>query len=281
VTASSQDGLTGGATIQYTVVSGHIGTVDRLVWSPSPVAAPGSLGKGGQATVTVTAVDAAGRPVQAGPDGMLIFVSLQLATGGTRRVPLSDATASCGQISITPAGAFCPVPANAVARVQVSCTSSHNPVFGNHDALLAAVDAFGSKQAEDRYSYPAHPYIPGVTAVDHLQFSPDPIAPAGSLTPGATVPVTVTAYDPNDGPIPGVPLQLLLATLTGTSRADSPCGPIPTTGTGRTCTTGPDGAIHITYHTPTGPALGGSDGLTATYSTRAITLQTQDLYTFQ
>jgi hypothetical protein len=281
VTASSQDGLTGGATIQYTVVSAHLGAVDHLVWSPSPVAAAGSLGQGGQATATVTAVDAAGQPVQAGPDGMVIFVSLQLATSATGRLPASTATASCGQISITSAGAFCPVPANAIARVQVSYTSSRNQVFGNHDALLAAVDAFGSKQAEDRYSYPTRPYIPGVTAVDHLQFSPDPIAPAGSLRPGATVPVTVTASDPNDGPIPGVPLQLLLGTFTGSSQADSPCGSIPTTGTGRICTTGPDGAIHITYHAPTGPALGGSDRLTATFTLRGTTLHAQDLYTFQ
>ena len=274
VTATSQDGLTGTATIQYTVVSGHAG-IDHLVWSPDPVAPGGSLGSGGSANVTVTAVDAGGQPVQAGVRGMQIFVSLRLAAAGGGRGQGSNAKASCGGTNITVAGVFCQVPAGGVAQIQVRYTSSVSSVTNASDAVVAALDAYGSKQAEDRYGYPA----PAGTRVDHLQWSPDPIASHGSLRAGDRADATVTAYSSNDGPIPGVSLRLLLGSVNGTSTATASCGTIPTTAPGRLCSTGPDGSIKVTYQAPLSLPNGGSDALTAT-SGGPSNLQVRDLYSF-
>ena len=77
------------------------------------------MGRGGSAVVSLTAVDAGGHPVATGAGGMQLFVSLRLATSAAGRSLGSDATAVCGQTTITVVGVFCQAPANGVARVQV------------------------------------------------------------------------------------------------------------------------------------------------------------------
>ena len=252
--------------------------VDHLVWSPDPVAVAGSLGRGGSAVVSLTAVDGGGQPVVAGSGGLRLFVSLRLATTAGGRSLGSDATARCGSTVITVAGVFCQAPAGGVARVQVTFTSSVNTVRNASDVLVGAVDGYGSRQVEDRYAYPAA----AGTTVDHLGWSPDPIAPAGSLGAGRAADAVVTAYSANDAPIPGVALGLLLGTVGG-GRADGQCGSIPTTGVARSCTTGSDGAAHVTYHAPSVLPNGGSDALIATFGGGRLgpILQARDLYTFQ
>ena len=280
VTAASQDALTATTTIHYTVVSSQP-RVDHLVWSSSPVAPAGSLGSGGSVDVTVTAVDGAGQPVPAAP-GMQIFVSLKVAAGGGHSGGPSNATASCDGGSITAAGVFCPAPAVGAARFRIHYTSSTVAVRGDSDVLTAAVDRYGSEQVEDRYFYPA----PSGAAVDHLQWSPDPIAPAGSLGARGTAITTLTAYSANGSPIPNAPIRLSLGSQTGTSHAFA-CADIPANGAAVTCNSGTDGTIQVTYGSPSAPPSLGSDALTATgpsiISPRGPVppATARDLYSFQ
>jgi hypothetical protein len=269
VTATSQDALTGTASIHYTVVSQQA-HVDHLVWSSDPIALGGSLGLGGSAVVTVMAVDGAGLPVRAPAGGMGIFVSLQVAGSGT--MSPSAASASCGATSITAAGVFCPVAAGGVAQVRVSFTSSSKPVVDASDVLVAAVDGYGSKQVVDRYAYLA----PRGTPVDRLRWSPDPIAPAGSLGARQSAVATVTAYSSHGSPIPGAPVGLLLGSVNGTSRADGPCGSVGVVPATHKCQAGSDGTISVTYHPPDTLPNAGADALTASANGQLA----RDLYTF-
>lgn len=178
---------------------------------------------------------------------------------------------------ITAAGVFCP---SAVAAKVGVITYRRSTVAGEDgsDVLTAALDPYGTEQAQDLYTYTA----PAGTPVDHVAWSPSPIAPAGTLAPGQTAVVTVTAFSSHDSPIPNVQLDLLLGRTAGSDpSAASPCGPIPTAGAGLRCATGPDGTIQVSYHAPSGQLDGGSDALTATDGFPPNLVQSQDLYSFQ
>jgi hypothetical protein len=116
--------------------------------------------------------------------------------------------------------------------------------------------------------------------IDHLVWSPSPIASAAGLGSGTGRTVALSAYQA-DGTLvqlgPGVPIFVSLQPAAG-SNATASCGSTKITAAGVFCT-GTGDRIFISYKSSTVPVNGGSDILTAALDGSG-TEQTQDLYTY-
>jgi hypothetical protein len=122
------------------VSPGTVSSIDHLVWSPSPVAATGSLAAGQLQFVTVTAYDSSNNPL---PAGTTVYLSL---TGpGSLNAP-----ANCGGlVGSTPVA--CTTEAGGMVETEYSAA---NPLRnGGSATLTAASDSQGANAATDTYSY--------------------------------------------------------------------------------------------------------------------------------
>src|SRR5437762_5593996 len=154
----------------------HARTV--LHWSPSPLAATGTLGVGGEAEPVVTASNFFG--VVPNAVIYLSFVGQGLAEALAKT---TDCTVAYPQLDSTPVR--CTADAN--GQIQVRYFTDHPFVpNGGMDTLTAALNPGGAGAATDTYTY---------ATIDHLAIRPVPIAPDGSLGAGDGALVKVTAYD--------------------------------------------------------------------------------------
>jgi pyrimidine deaminase RibD-like protein len=247
---------------RFTVANpGASHAIRRLVWSPSPLALAGSLRHGTTVHATVTALDTAGHKI----GGAKVYLSFQPASSNRN---LDNATATCG--NGRPLPRFCQ--ADPAGQIQVTYTNSTGPPVPGSDTLTAAADQYGTRQAQDSYTYPADTGAPVTT----LTWDHSPIAPAGALHHQA-VTLTLATADAAGNPVPDAPITLTFTPPTGSDATiNSPlCGGTTTT---LTCHTDRSGHITVTYTSSSTPATG-SDALTATFAAH-VPITATTLYTY-
>jgi sugar lactone lactonase YvrE len=240
------------------------GPVTRVSWSPSPIAPAGSLAAGQTAHAVVTALDAAGSPVPKGT----VYLKPSLVPGGSGTFPIP---AHCVAITPTPGNKWDKCPAGPTGQISVSYSHGAAIPPGGSDAMRAAVSFLHATPVADLYSYSA--------AIDHLRWTPSPVAPAASLAPGATVQLKVTAEDAGNLPIPDALVYVSLSRVVGSS-ATAKCG---TTALPAYCRADSGGVVAVTYHASQRPirplVLKGTDILIAAVDPFG-TSQATDGYTY-
>jgi hypothetical protein len=252
-------------------------TPDHFTWSADPIAAPGSLKPGQKVTLTVTALNKAGRPDRKA----LMYLSLTTPGPGTEPKGHPDnSSAVCGTTTTIRLPAYCP--ADPTGKVHVTYTTSSSAFEIGGDTLTAAADPSGTNAAPDQYTYLAPPH----TAIASYSWSPDPVAKAGTLASGRTVKVSLTALDTDGNPIPGAPAAVTFTAAPGGNATLKPPAQGCNNNVTLTCTTGKDGLLTFTYTTSTKTAQGGSDGVTTSYPKTknpppTIPAPITDTYTYQ
>src|ERR1700686_3310928 len=252
--------------------TGAASGIDHLTWSPSPIAATGSLAPGAFREFVVTAYDSSNNPIPS----VTVYLSLAPAVGGTATAVAVCGTGGSGGGTLTSSLAACQTGATSGA-VAVKYVSSNPLPNGGSDVFTAAADGSGTLATTDTYTY---------ASIDHFSWNPSPIAAAGSLAPGAFREFVVTAYDSSNNPIPSVTVYLSLApAVGGTATAVAVCG---TGGSGggtltsslAACQTGAtSGAVAVKYVSSNPLPNGGSDVFTAA-ADGSGTLATTDTYTY-
>lgn len=102
--------------------------------------------------------------------------------------------------------------------------------------------------------------VPAAAVGSQLVFSPSPIAPPGSLSPGESKPVTLTVRGSNGEPVPEVTVYLAGELNGGTVKV----GEEGDIGEGWQSFAASTGVLHMTYTAPTSPEPGGFSRIDAT-----------------
>lgn len=113
--------------------------------------------------------------------------------------------------------------------------------------------------------------------VSHFVFSPNPIATFGTLAPSATVPVTVTAEDSTNTPVPGSVIWLTFTTPAG---ATATVGTTGLTRLPQPFTADSSGQVAITYTASATPPANGIDRLAAKNTKSKATITAHDEYSY-
>jgi hypothetical protein len=219
-------------------------SLDQLQWSPSPLAVAGSLAAGQVVNATVTATGKAGKPV----GGAKVYLWFQ--RGSSRG---DNATATCGSSQQSLPG-YCTADSKGVINVTYTSTTRPKhilqPLRGGTDTLFAALDPGGTKLATDSYSYLAQPR----SAVTEFLWSPSPVARPGTLAPGATTVLTLTADDATGNPVDRATVYLELTPAPGSAATIDITTPGCTIIKGHPgilkCQTDKIGQITVDYRTP-------------------------------
>jgi Tol biopolymer transport system component len=166
---------------------------DHLVWSPSPIAATGSLpGADKEHVLVVTAYDSQGNALPGAP----VYLSFQPAPDGSASaIPAQIGGVSCTGIAPAhPLGSTltrCQSDNQGTITVYYNDSAQIGPPAGETDTLTAALDANGSDAVTDTYSYAAPPTV------------------------------TITLATPNGGNPNGQNAWFVTAPVTGTVTADA------------------------------------------------------------
>jgi hypothetical protein len=120
----------------YTYLAPARSRIARFAWSPSPIAATGSLAPDQQVTVTLTALDRFGSPIPNVP----VQIALQLAPGSTAAITVAGHILPSGQLGTRADG-----------TITVTYRASGNPTTGT-DAITAT-DSTGLVTQHDLYTY--------------------------------------------------------------------------------------------------------------------------------
>jgi trimeric autotransporter adhesin len=119
----------------------------------------------------------------------------------------------------------------------------------------------------------------GTRALDHLAWSPSPIAPTGSLGPKAIVTLSVTAFNVANQPISNVLVFVSLQDAVGSDAKVSCFGAVMISAVSMYCPTGPSGQVSVGYTSSAFSAARGSDVVMAAVDS-AGTEQADDQYTY-
>jgi hypothetical protein len=238
------------------------GALAKLAFSPSPVAAAGALAPGAAATVDLSALDAAGRPAA----GATVDLSFDAPAGG--------GSASVDGVALTAAPQAFTL--DAAGRLQIVYTAPAAATAAGSDTIVAT-GAAGSvtPAATDSYTYEA---AAGQGRVRAYAFSPSPIAAAGSLQPGQSVAVTLTAEDAAGNPVPTSIVYLAFAQGKGGGTAW--VGGTALSTTPQPFLTDASGHVAITYTAPATIAYGTADTLTAADAASQPAVSGTDAYAF-
>ncbi len=271
-------------------------TYDQISFAPAPIAANGSLTSGEAVTVCV----------QAKEDGTLVSgasIYLSIASndipagdtggGGTAAVGVTALSSSPGgpfpaSSSCTPSGTTSVLPdAVAITYDAPADGGSNNgapfPVWGGRD-IITGQNASSGATVTNTVQYEFSP-------VTQYAYSLSPIGPAGSLTAGSPVALTITASG-TGGPVSDASVLLSLtstASPAGTATATGfapPNGTACTTGNALTltstpsrCITNGSGQVAISY-TPASTISGGTDTLSAQNHPSFVTVSAETSYTY-
>ncbi|HJX67304.1 MAG TPA: hypothetical protein VJ258_01120 [Candidatus Limnocylindrales bacterium] len=255
--ASGQDVLEAADTKQAVTIT----AIDRYnfavpatyVWSPDPIAAPGSLAAGATVPVTITAENASAVAL---PNATVYLSFVPSAGGGSAAVGATALTGTPTAFVVDPTGQL-------VVTYQAPVALPATGV----DTITAQQTPTGSTQT-DSYSF---------GTLKSLAFSPSPIAAAGSLTPGQTVSVTLAATDGMGNPVAGQALYLTFVPVTNGGSAMY--GTKALSATAAQVKTDAAGLVAITYTASSGAPNVGPDTLTAGNSKTSPSLSATDTYT--
>ena len=248
----------GGALLLASVAAPGVlaaGPVTHYVMSPSPVAPAASLPINTARTVTVSAEDSTNALVP----GAVVYLSISQTTGGgSARVGATALTtkpvafsATAGQISIT------------------YTTPAVLPTGGKDIVKAANAKTAATITGLDFYSY---------SSVSRYTFSPNPIAPPGSLTAGSSTNVTVTSYNSSSVAVAGARVYLSFVAAPGGGTASVGVAALSSTPTAFVASAG--GQIVVTYHAPTLLPTSGADAIIATDAIKNATIARTDSYSF-
>ena len=225
----------------------------NFVWSPNPIAAPGSLAAGATVSITLTAENASAVAI---PNATVYLSFVPSAGGGSAAVGTTPLTGTPAAFVVGPTGQL-------VISYQAPIALPATGV----DAISAQQTPTGSKRT-DSYSF---------GTLKSLAFSPSPIAAAGSLAPGQTVTVTLAATDGMGNPVAGQTLYLTFVPVTNGGSAMF--GTKALSATAIQVKTDAAGLVAITYTASSGAPNVGPDTLTAGNSKTSPTLSATDTYT--
>ncbi len=220
--------------------------VTAIHFSAVPIAAAGSIGPGGSATITVR-VMSGGAP---DPGGVVYLFMYSITAGSgyggsiagdSTTVPASQ----CGGVGVLGAS---PIPCTADGSGLV--------VMTYHTPSVLPAQGRADWQAQNSQSSPS------ITAVSHYvysteyRFSPSPIASSGSLSAGASVPITLNLQNGSDLPVANDTLYL---SFNGSGSAA--VGITPLTSTPALFTADGSGNVQITYTAPLSLPTTGTDAI--------------------
>jgi hypothetical protein len=225
----------------------------NFVWSPDPIAAPGSLAAGATVPITLTAENASAVAI---PNATVYLSFVPSAGGGSAAVGTTPLTGTPAAFVVGPTG-----------QIVISYQAPIALPATGVDAISAQQTPTGSKRT-DNYSF---------GTLKSLAFSPSPIAAAGSLAPGQTVTVTLAATDGMGNPVAGQALYLTFVPVTNGGSAMF--GTKALSATPIQAKTDAAGLVAITYTASSGAPNVGPDTLTAGNSKTSPTLSATDTYT--
>ncbi|HEV7148349.1 MAG TPA: hypothetical protein VGN48_15270 [Pedococcus sp.] len=204
---------------------------------PAHIAATASLAAGSTTPVAVTA-----RSGGIALPGATVYLKFQPTVGG--------GSASVGTVPLTTTvQAFV---ADASGQVTVSYRTPAVRPGGGHDLLTAQNAASGATaQATSTYYF---------TPTAHWLWLPEPIAAPGSLPASSHAPVSVTALDGANAPVPGAQICLTITRATGGGSAA--VGGVVLTSRFQCFAANANGVVAITYSTPAVLPKTGTDVLT-------------------
>jgi hypothetical protein len=227
-----------------------------------PVAPAGSLGPGQSVSFKVTVMN--GTAPDPGGAVYLYYTSQQ--AGDSTTVP----AAQCGGVTKISAIASSPTlcTADSIGQVPLTFTVAPQPLAQGAVAFVAE----------------NQPTSPTVTANTHYvyctiyRFSASPIAPSGSLQPGASVPVTLTA---DNGLDTGAPNSLVFLSFKQTSGGGSASvGATALTSTPKRFKSDGNGVVQIAYTAPAVLPPSGQDSIVVQDKVAAPTEVNSDTYAF-
>jgi hypothetical protein len=233
--------------------------IATLTMSPTPIAPTASLLAKAAVTVTVTALDSTGRPI----DNAVVYIAFQPTTGGgtamTHKtalnfIPEAFRTGLAGTIKVTYHAPANPQPTSGSDWIGVTANPFNSNVI-----------------AQDTYTFAPSPKV---TA---YKVSPRPIAPTGVLTVGSVTPVTVTALSSSNTPVPFGAVYLSFTAGSGGAGTAFAHG-VQLTSTPQLFHAGSTGQLSLSYHV-LGPAAG-TDTVTIANAPAGATVTVTDSYTF-
>jgi hypothetical protein len=230
-------------------------TPTHYVFSPSPIAAAGSLGVSHSVNVTVSAESSTNALVP----GAVIYLSLSQTAGG--------GSAAVGATALTTA--LVPFTAATGSLTITYKTPAVLPTGGKDIIKAANAKVSPTITATDLYSF---------SLVTRYSFSPTAVATAGSLAANASVPVTVTSFNAANAALAGATVYLSFKPATGGGSAK--VGVTALTATPMLFKAGLTGQIVITYVAPAVLPATGTDLLTAQDATKNATVSKADAYSF-
>ncbi len=223
-----------------TVVSASSGVAYHF--SAAPIASAGSIGPGRSLTF-VLRVTNNGAPYPGGHVYLGYFQGGHVS-GDSTAVPSSQCSAS----QLPSPGSFVLCSADSKGNVALTYTApAQLPAQGRAD-WVGTANPSTTHGAVTHYVY---------TAV--YRFSPSPIAPSGRLGAGATVPITLTAKDGLNNPVPNDTVYLSFSRASGGGSAK--VGSTQLTATPVLFTTGSNGALPLTYTAPSSLPSNGQDAV--------------------
>ncbi|HET6794987.1 MAG TPA: hypothetical protein VFH45_11110, partial [Acidimicrobiales bacterium] len=257
----------------------------KISFSPNPMAATGALGSSQTVNLTLTAVDSTGKPLA----NAFIYLALTSTGGGN---PIGSATGANGNPT-------------AACNGQVGCANNNGKCTAGSQTITTTPCPFETDPSGEilvAYSTPANPPStgtdtlsaydnepnPSVTQTDSytygapaFTFSPNPIAPSGSLKGGSTVAVTLALKSGGTAQAAGT-AYLSFDQAKGGGGAcvasATSCTALTTTPTAYTANT--SGNISLEYFAPANPPSSGSDVINAQDSASNPTVAASDTYTF-
>lgn len=230
--------------------------VAKYTFSPNPIATPGSLTVGGVASVTLTSFSS----LNAAVSGAVVYLSfVPAAGGGTASVgtkaltstPVAFPSSIGGQIVIT---------YHAPAKLPTSGSDTISATDATKNATMTRSDS---------YSFAApHSYV----------FSPNPVAPLGSLGAAKTVTLKLTVLDAGLHPVAGVVVWLYFTPTTNGGAAS--VGSKVLSATPARFLTSSAGTVTVTYKSSATPPASGADTIHAENLKVAPTIIGSDAYTY-